>query len=308
MNKESVVYERDIHASYMKVPALLKNNLDEKIMLKRQIKGMIPVERCYINGEGQYWYNISGKQALDSFIKVHMLEYSMFERLLLRICEQLETLEWNLLDGNGMLVDPEFIFLNSNGEDISFVFYPETNQSILMELQKLMEYLLTKLNHTDTEVVQGAYEFYEVVSNENYQIKDLKEAILERRIRENYADGIKTKVEGAVVAEKAVIYGEEVGYVEPKKEGFQAQIEEKISALCKRAKEILVRNPKEEIPTVVYPKEDEKRRETIHPTICIAATLGETKGILLYEGMGGYLDFELDKRVCIIGKSPQAHM
>ena len=91
----------------MKVSACTEENLDVRIMFHKKIKGMVPVERCYMNGEGQYWYDISGKQALDSFVKMNLLEYIVFERVILRICEQLELLEWNLLDANGLIVDPQ---------------------------------------------------------------------------------------------------------------------------------------------------------------------------------------------------------
>ena len=70
MNKQEIHYERTIGSSYMKVPALEEDNLDVRIMLQRSLKGLISVERCYINGQSQYWYDISGKQALESFVKM----------------------------------------------------------------------------------------------------------------------------------------------------------------------------------------------------------------------------------------------
>lgn len=312
MNKEIVTYERDINTSYMKVPAFVEDSLDVRIMLHRNLKGMIPVERCFINGQGQYWYNISGKQALDSFAKMHMLEYSFFEVLILRICEQLEVLEWNLLDGNGLLVDPQFIFMNNKGEDISFVFYPEANSNILQELQKLLEYLLTKLDHSDHEAVKGAYEIYEMTLSEGYQIQDLKNTILGRRLKDKKEKGIEkisVEIEPSKVAESECVYGRESTHMEQKENNLQHQIEEKLSAIYRRAKEILVRNPKEEIPTVIYPTDEEEHLlATVHPTVCIAATLGEPRGMLVYEGMGDYPDFELDKTICVIGKSHRARM
>ena len=82
MNRENISYERDIHSSYMKVAAL-EDSLDVRIMLHQKIKGMVPVEQCYINGEGQFWYDISGKQALDDYTTMHLLNYKSFEGLIL---------------------------------------------------------------------------------------------------------------------------------------------------------------------------------------------------------------------------------
>ncbi len=317
MNKELVLYERNIHTSYMKVPALAEESLDVRIMLHRTIKGIIPVERCFMNGQGQYWYNISGKQALDCFAKMQMLEYSFFEILILRICEQLEILEWNLLDGNGLLMDPEFIFMNNKGEDITFVFYPESNANILRELQKLLEYLLTKLNHTNQEDVQGAYALYEMTLNETYQVQDLRDMILERRIKKKRERTINdivyesqnAQMESSRVAENDCVYGDELQEKKAKESFFQNQMEEKLAVFCKRAKALFVRNSKEDIPTVVYPKEEEEvLMKTVHPTVCIAAVSEKPRGILVYEGREDYADFELDEMICVIGKSHRARM
>ena len=63
INRE-ILYERNLTGSYMKIPVSLNAKFDEKIMLKRKLPGILPVERCFVNGHGQYWYNISGKQSL----------------------------------------------------------------------------------------------------------------------------------------------------------------------------------------------------------------------------------------------------
>ena len=46
------------------------------------------------------------------------------------------------------------------------------------ELQQLMEYLLSKLDHEDKEGVQQAYKLYDMTLQEGYSIKDLKQMIL----------------------------------------------------------------------------------------------------------------------------------
>lgn len=306
MNKQDVLYERTLSSSYMKIPAFVEDNLDVRIILHRNLKGLIPVERCYINGVGQYWYDISGKQALDNFVKINTLEYSLFEMLILRICEQLELLEWNLLDLNGLILDPEFIFLSHKGEDISFVFYPHVGKDISKELQKLVEYLLSKLDHTDRELVQNAYELYELSLNDNYQVQDIKYEIVKKRMEKKKESQIEMEAEPVRVAEQESMYAREETK-EIKKNQLQEQIEGKLSDICRRAKELLTRHPKEEIPTVVYPEDIEERQEIVsHPTICIATPLGVPRGVLIYEGMGDYPDFELEQRLCVIGKSSGA--
>ena len=51
INRE-ILYERNLTGSYMKIPVSLNAKFDEKIMLKRKLPGILPVERCFVNGYG----------------------------------------------------------------------------------------------------------------------------------------------------------------------------------------------------------------------------------------------------------------
>ena len=239
---------------------------------------------------------------------MQLLNSRMFEKLILRICEQLEILEWNLLDGNALQLQPQFIYL-SHGEEFYFVFYPSGKNSIFQEIRSLIEYLLTKLDHSDEQVVKSAYELYEISLREIYQIQELKDAILRGRLERKQEETLKVEAECIRVAESECLYEEECYKNETKRAGLQEQLEEKFAAFREKARSIWIKNPKEEHPTVVYPQEEiEKEEISIHPTICIATALGEPRGLLIYEGIGDYPDFELNKSICVVGKSTRARM
>ena len=298
INRE-ITYERDVHKSYMKIPAVLETCLDEKLIFRKEYQGILPMEKCYVNGSGQYWYNISGKQALDAYCRVNAINHNFFETLILRICSQLEILEWNLIETSCLVVDPELIFVNHSGEEVSFILYPNTNGNFFEELQQLMEYLLTKLNHGDKDGVHKAYRIYEMTLTKGYSIQDLKTAILEEKERVPIEQGenslVKEEVEEVVIAKQIDVFQE---------------IEKKIGKLIEKAKEILwKKDNKEEIPLVIEPEdESEEERNVVHPTVCLAATLGVPQGILVHEGMGDYPDFELDQEICVIGKNPRVKL
>ena len=180
INRE-IVYERNVSRSYMKIPAGIDASFDERMMLKKHLSGLLPVEKCYVNGAGQYWYNISGKQALDTYCKMKTIGVTFIEKIILSICNQLEILEWNLIDVNCMVLDPELIFIGNGSEEILFTIYPGSKHEVFSELQQLMEYLLTKVDHKDKDAVHAAYSIYEMTLNESYSIMDIKDAILDAR-------------------------------------------------------------------------------------------------------------------------------
>lgn len=305
INRE-ITYERDVNKSYMKIPAVIETCLDEKLMFRKEYQGILPMEKCYINGRGQYWYNISGKQALDAYCRVHSINHGFFETLILRICSQLEILEWNLIDSNCLVVDPELIFVDPSGEEVSFILYPDTKGTFLDELQQLMEYLLTKLNHGDNSGVHQAYEIYNLIRTEGYSIADLKQAILKHREPE----AVLSEENPVCITDMDVIAQEPLQ--ESPKEVSSMEIEKKLANLWERLKNFLQtkRENKEEIPMVIYPEDEEEEEGelNINPTICLAATLGEPQGRLIYEGMGDYPDFELEQESNIVGKNPRVKL
>lgn len=314
INRE-ITYERDINKSYMKIPSVVEACFDEKLIFQKNYSGCIPVEKCYVNGQGQYWYNITGKQALDAYCRVNQIGLTFFETLILRICNQLELLEWNLINTDCLMVDPELIFVNNRGEDISFVLYPKNTDSFFQDLQQLMEYLLTKLNHDEKDAVHAAYKIYEITLSEGYSISDLKAAVLNREKKEK---NLYTPIMDVVMEQPIVL--------QEKNNKEKKCTEEKLWSLkwwevLNKIKEFLNKRPidfvekgkniikkKESVPIVVHPEEEPIEEKEIHPTICISAASGGSQGMLIYEGTGGYKDFHLEQQVCLIGKNHRARM
>ena len=93
INRE-IVYERNLTGSFMKIAAGIHAGLDEKLMLRRKLPGLLAVEKAYMDGEGQYWYNISGKQSLDMYCRVKEVDISFIEKLIMSICSEMEILEY----------------------------------------------------------------------------------------------------------------------------------------------------------------------------------------------------------------------
>lgn len=180
INRE-VIYERNLTGSYMKIPASYDAAFDEKMMLRKKLDGLLPVEKCYVDGSGQYWYNISGRQSLDTFCKVKSLGIDFIERMIVSICSQIEILEWNLLNADSLLLDPEFIFITNSNQEVIFTIYPGAKESISKEFQQLMEFLLTKIDHKDAQAVQMAYSIYEKTLDEGYNIMDIRNLIMENK-------------------------------------------------------------------------------------------------------------------------------
>lgn len=180
INRE-VIYERTVTGSYMKIPAGINADLDERLMLKKKLQGTLPVEKTYVDGCGQYWYNISGKQSLDTYCRVKEIGIDFVEKLAVSICSELDILEWNLVQANCLVLDPELIFITNANQEFIFTLYPGNSAQVETEFQQLMEYLLTKINHKDEAAVRTAYGIYEKTLEEGYSIMDIRETIMREK-------------------------------------------------------------------------------------------------------------------------------
>lgn len=180
INRE-ILYERNLTGSYMKIPTSLNATFDERIMLKRKLPGLLSVEKCFINSKGQYWYNITGKQSLDTYCRMKEIGIDFIEKMIISICSQIEILEWNLIHTNCLKLDPELVYITNQTQEIIFTLYPDDKGDLALELQQLMEYLLTKIDHKDMEAVHTAYGIYEKTLDPAYSVMDIRDAIVEAK-------------------------------------------------------------------------------------------------------------------------------
>ena len=173
INRE-IVYERNVTGSFMRIAAPAEGGVDESLLLRRKLPGVLAVEKAYVNGGGQYWYNISGKQSLDTYCSVKEIRMDFVEQLIISVCSLLERMEWNLIRMDCLMLDPELVFISNASQDFVFTLYPGGTQKVEQEFQMLMEYLMKKVDHKDTEAVRAVYQIYEHTLEEGYQITDIR--------------------------------------------------------------------------------------------------------------------------------------
>lgn len=203
INRE-IVYERNMTGSYMKIAAGIHAGIDEKLMLKRKLPGLLAVEKTYVDGEGQYWYNISGKQSLDTYCRVKEIGIAFIERLIISICSEMEILEWNLMQTSCLMLDPELIFITNSNQEIIFTVYPGSSGTVETEFQQLMEYLLTKIDHKDAHAVRAAYGIYEKTLLEGYSVLDIREQIVQAK-KEQVSQTAEMQYDNPVMPQKSSV-------------------------------------------------------------------------------------------------------
>ncbi len=299
INRE-ITYKRDMNHSYLIIPSVSEDSFDEKILLKSKIGNLLPIKKCYVATMGQYWYDITGKQALDSYCRYQGIGRELLEKLLLKLCQIVEQLEWNLVDVNCLVLDPEMVFLSVNADEMAFMAYPFHKGELATELQQLLEYILPKLNHKDPVAVEWAYKLYDMVLSDGISVAEIKHLIQTEQNR---------RISIAVDPKPPEALSEES---EPmsEMESMIVKWKEKFETIRKQVLNIFLPVVTREELQVVYPEDveaQEREQITIHPTICIAKA--QSSGMVLRaEKRGVYPDFSLEEGAYIIGKNAKVQL
>lgn len=290
MNCSEIIYERKMTGSFMILKGENVKQLDEKILLKNSIDGMLKMEKCYINNAVQYWYNISGMQSLDNLCQYNDIKIDFLEKLIVSICSRIEAVENNLVDIKCLMFSPELIYISTQEEQIYFTGYPVEEGMTHSTFQNLMEYMLTKLDHSDPEAVHIAYGIYEKTLNGNYSIADIRNAIVRARAEKKPEKQIEDVVTSINIDQ--VDEAENTSQTNETK----AKLQDKLFSIIEKivGKEItfkfsLKKKKKKEKsadePIVIKPTDREDMIEEFHPTVCLSDYREHPQGMLLYEGM-----------------------
>ena len=299
----NATYERDIHRSYMKLPAQTEDNFDERRILEKHVDGTISCKKNYEMELPFYWYDITGKQALDDFCKDNEIGMIVFEQILISLCNCLEELEWNLIDADCLMLYPEYIFIDARKESIFFVLYPEKEETIFEKMECFIEFLLAKIDHKNQDLVAVAYRIYEYILQGTYAISDVRRILLEERHR---AD----KEEVCIQSEEYLREETMIEEGDVKLDVNQQMIEKYVKIvewIKNHIKNFLHKEDTQ--PMVVYPEYvmAEREEKRIHPTVCLSNWKVTAQGKFIYIGSESLADIEINKDVFTIGKSSSAN-
>lgn len=315
MSYQQAIYERTMAGSFMKLKSG-EENLDERILLKQKIPGLIGVEKTYYDEDAWYLYHISGKQSLETLCQAQPIRVDFLEKFLIGLCSEVEILERNLLSVDKLMLEPAFVFITNQNQEVIFSLYPLEEGVFREKLVRLMEYMLSKLDHKDAIVVALAYKLYEMAQEEECELKDLRD-YLHNHVMEAETTQVKepaTPLPPQELYEPKLEEGQMEG--EEITEGHLQEIFALLKDKCSKLRQTIVQKTKaskskeeQEIPlAIAYPEDYEKEqpKQVIHPTICLSDYREHPDGLLLYEGYDNFSDYQIKEAETHIGQGEDA--
>ena len=324
-----IEYIRNIRSSNMLLTCSGRIESMEEIMLtKNRIYGLLPVKHQRKDERTVFYYDITGKQALDALLESRFADEHLLLQIFSGIGGVLERLDKYLLTQNHLLLLPECIFWDYQLEEAWFCYCPGEEADIQDAFRKLIEYLLTKTDHKDEKAVEIVYGVYDAALKPGYSLERIRESLSLWKGSMSSSVGGKDENLGAGEKSSTTVLGQGMSrksletdcstmksvrkkknILNQMKMYFQDEFwknkimnffEQKFS-LQSKIREMFQGRKQEPEPIVFEPEEE--KIQAGRPTVLLAEKKKKPLGILKYEGDHGENDLKLDHFPYLIGSS-----
>lgn len=183
--------EKNLNKTYLVLEGAEGETEDYQTVMLREneIPGILPTDISYLDNQMYYHYDISGKQTFATVGEKGKLRYEDMKVLVTELLDVIQNLQKYMLDGNGILLDPEFIFCER--EHFYFCYYPSQREGAKEAFHRLTEFFVREVNYNDDEGVRFAYTFHKATMEEHYSIEKIMSAfLLEETVQEEELDEV----------------------------------------------------------------------------------------------------------------------
>lgn len=186
-------YRRDGEHNYMILQApdeMQGNEYQVRMLLVNEIPGLLRCKLRRIDGEVFFYYDITSRQPLSRIFEHRAAGYEDIRAVVQAAGRTLAGIARYLLADEGLILDPELIYMDVETKEVSFCYLPFFSGDITEAFRSLSEYLLKTLDHEDEQAVLWGYRLYSGTIEENYSIRAVIEGVQEksekyRKEREN---------------------------------------------------------------------------------------------------------------------------
>lgn len=177
-------YKNDLKRAYMILDCEGENREDYQIIMLKEndIPKIVKTDVRYVDNRSQYYYDISGKTSFKMFHEKTSLKLEDMRALVNDLLEAICIVQKYMLDGNCILLEPEYIFCENGA--YFFCYYPFSKQDIREAFHRLTEFFVREVNYKDEEGVRFAYTLHKATMEENYSIEEIMKRFLTEETEE----------------------------------------------------------------------------------------------------------------------------
>lgn len=166
-------YYKDYRHNYMilKGEDFAPNIYQCKMVTENTIAGLLPCQEKHINGEILLYYEITSKQTLAGVYETARISMEQLRKLFVQLKMTWEEMSRYLLDERGLVLRPEYIYVDVETGDMLFLYYPFASEENY--IKSLLEFLIERIDNEDRQAVEVTYKMYELVEKEQFVLDEV---------------------------------------------------------------------------------------------------------------------------------------
>lgn len=141
------------------------------MLTENNIPGLLDITGCGIDGKSRYNYEVTGMVSMKAKYEAVSIKRDDMVVFVTRLMEVVKSLRKYMLNPDGLLMYPEFMFYGDN--TWHFCYLPGRRKSLCEAFHVITEYFVKKLDYEETEGIMLAYELHKATLQENYDLEKI---------------------------------------------------------------------------------------------------------------------------------------
>ena len=177
--KITAEYRREMNRNYLiiKPEENKTERYTEKMLLENVISGLLAFHVKRVDGQAQFYYDITSKQPLDRVLGYRNLNGEEIYRLVSDLLYTLKQLERYLLDESRLCLEPGYIYVEPESFQCFLCLIPGYRTDFMEAFRNLTTYLLNHISHRDTKAVVLAFGIFQESRKENFGLDAIEQVI-----------------------------------------------------------------------------------------------------------------------------------
>ncbi len=172
-----ISYHKDYRHNYLIIreDEMTGDDYQRKMITENRIRGLLPCQIRYINGETLLYYEITSKQSVKGLFEGKHLTMKDLRGLFISLKMVMEETASFLLPEDGLLIEPDMIFTELEKDEFYFVYDPFSESSGTQTLITLLEFLADHVDGEDNTAMQAVYHMLDLAEKEQFVLDEIVE-------------------------------------------------------------------------------------------------------------------------------------
>ena len=168
-----IISRNEFDKSYLLIrKEIPENNYIFNMITQNNIPGIPECKIRYLDDNAYFAYEVTGKKTLVKLYEDRKMKFEDLTELFYDIRNIMHYANEYLLDRNGFLLQPMYMFTDLETGELSCLYHmPEEDKEKEERYRALADFLLDKIDHKDEHAVNIAYYFYKISKEEYFSFE-----------------------------------------------------------------------------------------------------------------------------------------